>query len=57
MSVPKKVVLPPSGATINGLERYSGDDKRVPSVAKRIGVPPPLDDVRSIAGSVPNSGV
>ena len=56
-SEPKKVVLPPSAATISGLLRISGFAKRVPCVSKKTCVEPAAENEFNSGGSTPNSGV
>jgi hypothetical protein len=57
VSVPKKVVSPPSGATISGLDPISALASRLPAESKRIGVPPAEEKESNTGGETPNAGV
>ena len=57
ISVPKKVVLVPSTATIWGLKRTSGAAFRLPSLLNRMGVGPAEEKDSSRGGLTSNSGV
>src|SRR5262249_58320869 len=57
VSLPKKLVLTPSGAVIAGVSRTSGDDRICPALSTQMLVGPPEEKLSTTGGLTPHSGV